>query len=163
MPDFTRDTILAMEAGPELDALVDKRLMADSWDFQCPECGSHHFGTNASDDSGSCHDEFGRGCRWCGPREACKRIESYSTDIAAAWEVVEKLVKPGHYNELSYHHDGENLDEPNLLAFMSMSLRDSYCVCATAPTAPLAICRAALLTTLEAKDVTDAQLPVGTT
>jgi hypothetical protein len=59
--------------------------MVDSWDFQCPECGGHYFGsTQRYWDRDKfirtpgiykrhCNDQFGVGCRWSGSSEECDR------------------------------------------------------------------------------------------
>jgi len=65
----------------------------------------------------------------------------YSTDIAAAWEVVEKM---------SYSFHVEIMSDINGMAwgcdFKDDPLHTTLCV---AETAPLAICRAALLTVMK--------------
>lgn len=73
-----------MKAGRELDALVAEKVMGlivPEWgeDTLCPYCGSE--------------------MRYCGTGSRCStcqewrygRYKEYSTDIAAAWEVVERL------------------------------------------------------------------------
>lgn len=76
-----------MEPGRELDALVAEKVMGlrVEWgqDTPCPDC-----------------DEVGRYCggrAWCSPCRAWyySAYKDYSTDIAAAWEVVERLVAGG--------------------------------------------------------------------
>jgi hypothetical protein len=68
-------------------------------------------------------------------------ISLYSTDIAAAWEVVEKMIEADGFFQMYYASTGEwlvDLDtEENLIG---------------EKTAPLAICRAALLATMEVSD-----------
>jgi hypothetical protein len=135
----TREEILNMPAGREMDALVAEKVMEqtdfshpgffwgegttedgkDGWDgFQCPRCNAD------SEDGGKC----------------CKH---YSTSIAAAWEVVEKINKE-HDVQIAIGKD-EKENRVEVLLWGS----DSGCV--YAPTAPLAICRAALLAVMEVK------------
>lgn len=91
-----------MDAGPELDRLVAEKVMG------CEPCG-HPF---------------------CGPRTGHNMPAPYSTDIRAAWEVVDKLglfVGKGFFGWIASQN--------------SYWLDSETC---TADTAPLAICRAAL-------------------
>lgn len=85
----TREQILSMEAGRELDELVHTCLFG----IECCPC--------TKDDRGySIHgynSETGM-CWSCGKRGA----RHYSTSIAAAWSVVEKLVAAGKYLALTY-------------------------------------------------------------
>jgi len=104
---MTRDEILAMEPGRELDALVAEKVMGwthyrEEWGGVVPDSISH-----------------------------------YSTDISAAWEVVEKMgpftqLTADIYNGITVWH-------------CSFSVVDSV----DAVTAPEAICKAALLAALE--------------
>ena len=80
-------------------------------------------------------------------------LPDYSTDIAAAWEVVEMLVGKDCESQdlfIECWSDGEWF-----VAFhpMGYSSREPMATCdgkkTGSPSAPLAICRAALLTTLE--------------
>lgn len=104
MTELTREQILNMPAGSEMDSLITTHIF--------------------------CVDGF-----WHG-------IKPYSTNISAAWDVVEKLLQKysvyieGKDNE--WFCDIEPLDEHVCLEFNT-----------TAPTAPLAICHAALLAILE--------------
>ena len=140
---MNRDNILKMEAGPEMDLLV------------APLVGWDH-----SHDYNECEDDWYTYCRNCGdePRFSerendCEVPPRYSTNIASAWEIVDKLKQSGFLvirlstgdilgNQWQFHcsdkwrevtHDGD---------------KDYF---ANAATAPLAICRAALLI-LEDKD-----------
>jgi hypothetical protein len=82
-----------MKAGRELDALVAEHVIgADGMWFRCPRCEGTWFGSSEAGDgtiTRHCHDQFGNGCRWSGPRLSAP--PRYSTDIASAWEVVAKV------------------------------------------------------------------------
>lgn len=82
--------IANLKAGRELDKLIAEKVFGGACrgGFQCPDCGSDHFGTcNPLAKEGEivirdCHN-----CSWKGPAiEACA---PYSTEIESAWELVE--------------------------------------------------------------------------
>lgn len=83
---MTREEILAMKPGRELDALVAKNVMGwkysqvspDTKKFYCLISGNNKGWWKAP-------DWKGWGCASCG-----EEPHEYSTDISAAWEVVEK-------------------------------------------------------------------------
>ena len=102
---MTKDEIMNMPAGREMDTLIAKSIFGNvkkSWDW-----------------------EF--------------TLPSYSTDISAAWRVVEKMSDAGSifsvFISQSYTSDGWGVTIEN--AFVRYDV--------VAGTAPLAICRAALL------------------
>jgi len=152
MADLTRDAILALPAGPELDALVAERVLGippERWLSVCREQGhrtdDYEYDPSDGDESGWCY--------MCGVSvcEAQKCPPRYSTDIAAAWVVVEHLrerwslwVGPQSIGEL-WACEYTRSDQRQLFAFPGES--DGPFV--TAETAPLALCRAALLTPQE--------------
>ena len=116
-----------MNAGRELDALVAEKVMG------------YYKATPES---------IGRGVRCWNKEGDCATTEfSPSTDIAAAWEVVEKLTKNLHEVK-----DGEwVLDRLGYLdgqyrCWFAMNVSDDvrWDIFAEADTAPLAICLAAL-------------------
>lgn len=115
-----------LNAGRELDALVAERVMGltsfkhDGYDGECAKCGFEW--------------DPHRG----GPGTACPIPDPYSTDIAAAWEVVEKLCASG--KGFTLEHPGFSPGTPDIHVFASFGM-SPYMV---AETAPLAICRAAL-------------------
>lgn len=93
-----------MHAGPELDALVAEHVMKGTGnygEFLCPNCGSYKFGSSSSDGGRT----LVRHCKRCkstfADDSACFRALPYSTDIAAAWLVMEKLC--ARYSNLSLH------------------------------------------------------------
>ena len=109
MADLMRDTILAMEAGPELNALVKARFTI--------------------------------------------RHRYPSIDIAAAMEVVETVDEKWIFDFRRNRVAGKVQIEVSFWRWKRGKLSESYE--SVAPTAPLAICRAALLTTLEVKATSD--------
>jgi hypothetical protein len=118
MNELIREQILAMPAGRVMDALVVERVMGYTIDYEFEEPQIKELRDK--------YDEWGM-------------IPCYSTDIAAAWQVVEKLrlfVMPWGDDEWCVSHERDKH-----LAFQNI---------VPAPSAPLAISRAALLATLEA-------------
>lgn len=133
MTTLTREAILAMPAGPEMDALVAEMVM--EWRFR-------------TDFDYSPPVDF-----WDGPG-VVREIALWrpSTDIAAAWEVVEKLRADGYCFNIDACEPKQAI-EP-LVGFMrdGHHINDHYQADrrdwrAFGPV-PLAICRAALQTTL---------------
>lgn len=124
-PTLTREQIEKMEAGPEMDALVAERVFGwAGWKRAEGDC-LHGIPPDATgrDRHGTC-------------------VPNYSTHIAAAWIVVDKLAR------LSFGIDREQCFgvRYDVRCYDDPDMRDK--VRATAETAPLAICRAALLATL---------------
>ena len=138
---MTRDEILALEAGRELDALVAEKVMGWTWGEYSPPVEGPSKILRPPESWAPSPD------RAPGSEVSCPgwhfRVPQYSTDIAAAWEVVEKMVPikygfnlaiespPGPWGdwEVHFYNGGTHL--------------------AFADTAPLAICRAALLAVME--------------
>ena len=137
---LTKDEILAMKPGRELDALVTEKVMGLNiklkgcvegeaidqclfdWDpdVPCPCSYMEKHKTNI-------------GCEHYQPV-----FKRYSTDISAAWEVAEKFhsyIENAGYGEKKYHVIlNEFNNNGNVYQFEAFG-----------ETAPLAICRAALL------------------
>jgi hypothetical protein len=108
---LTKDEILNMPAGREMDALIAEKVMKLKME------GSHHY--------------------WMNGAGAVASIPRYSTDIAAAWDVVEKI------NSTQMDEDGYQI-----VAKFHHYIRD---VCSgieflSAAGAAYVICRTALLT-----------------
>ena len=106
-----------MEPGRELDALIAEKVMGlhitkESRHTDCPVYDIQDAG------------------RFFAP------ISPYSTSIAAAWEVVEKVADPWVWSLSNYHGEWESE-----LTRIDIDHQGVY---ASAPTAPLAICHAAL-------------------
>ena len=121
---MTRDEILNMEAGREMDTLVAEKVMG--------------FPVKIGDITGEpYHAQFGYS------------MPNYSTNIAAAWMVVEKL--QNQYPAFNLVWVKLQILKPEIALrrawranFQGSTLSDAF-----ADTAPLAICRAALLAMLE--------------
>lgn len=122
---MTRDEIMALPAGRELDALVFEHVIGHRKVFR------------HSDGTPLCLGTDGSWCEVnkCGINNAAGR---YSTDIRAAWEVVVELMKGRKYG--AFVADGYDAGAKWLAGFGNNS--------ATADNAPLAICRAALLSVI---------------
>jgi hypothetical protein len=132
------DYIYNMPAGKEMDTLIAEKVMGlcahdwkltpndDDYDSVCRVCQK-------------CHLEFW-GLR--PPAYGC-HYGSYSTNIAAAWEVVEKMKEKGKLYLIVSDDTGYKaeilLNDPVPMAI------------AQCDTAPLAICRVALLAVMEIK------------
>lgn len=114
MPSPTRDEILAMEAGPELNALVATEVMG----FDINKRTKYIAGKRVHPDD------------W-----------SPSADIADAWEVVEKM------DDVMWTFTWLTDSRVWQARFIDILPMPE----AEAPTVQLAICRAALLTTIQEK------------
>lgn len=114
---MTREEILKMEAGPEMDRLVAEKVMRFVFE-DLP----------LTDEDKPEPRTF-----WIGPPMP------YSTNIKAAWMVVEKMHDSGWFFSITRY---SNCTDPWNAEFGSVLPR------VHAPTAPLAICRAALLAVL---------------
>ena len=120
---MSRDEILAMPAGREMDALIAANVLGWKVDD-----------LTATSPSGSANSRTAHGDDW---------LEYYSTDMTAAWKVVEKL---GFSLLRSPYTDNwtaaKITDVEPVISGVEVNLGDSEGV---ANSAPLAICRAALL------------------
>jgi len=134
------DYIYDMPAGKEMDTLVAEKVMG-----LC----AHDWKLIPNDDDGvcricqKCHLEFW-GLR---PPVYGAHYGSYSTDISAAWEVVERMNKQyGADIEIISHHPKNDCIAHFWNCDPNMSIEhimDDFV--ARADTVPLAICRGALL------------------
>ena len=137
---MTYDEIMALEAGRELDALVAEKVMGWKWDkgnslqhlLLGPDgaIGAVIFHDGIADDDGIVQ-----------PLDC----PHYSTDIAAAWEVVEKLRRANDGEYLFTINDAGMWYAKFLDEHGEPVSRSGFC-----DTAPLAICRAGLLAVMEA-------------
>jgi hypothetical protein len=128
---MTRDEILTMEAGREMDALIAREVMG----WSKIVLGS--YGHWVEEDGSGAYTTKHQVGDWC-PSE----------DIAAAWQVVEKLRERNFYSQ----HTDLTLTsgvEHWSWTFINHEPLAVYSVKATAPTAALAICFAALLAVME--------------
>lgn len=160
---MTREEILAMPAGPEMDAAIEELVLGQKLDrfheglrqligqpifpgqihvgyqrFECALCGR----------AGDAHS-----FRW---EEPCQRPAQrpYSTEIAPAWTVVERMAKvqpPGHAGPAFLHGlalracDDKAPGTPGSCWSAQFCTDFGYTPAGRADTAPLAICRAALM------------------
>ena len=138
---MTRDGILAMETGPELNALIAVELMG--WQRQeetppgyvCHEGGRDWISPDGKD----------WWCNHCGQEDG---FPDFSGSISAAWDVVEKLMEQNMWWASEYYrHD----DPPYDWAFCKPRGDNGAFryYDAKADALPLAICRAALLAVME--------------
>jgi hypothetical protein len=135
-PALTRESVEKMEAGPEMDALVAERVMG--WtDFKmAAECGRLHGIPPGSDRNyGEC-------------------LRRYSSVMAQAWDVVERMHALGFCFNLDKCAADDREQPPPMVTFMrdGHHINDHYQADrrdwhASGPV-PYAICRAALLSTL---------------
>lgn len=121
-----------LEAGPELDALIADKVMCmvpcENWFVQrYTELGPIWFGGAANCGHGALH--------YCYPKGSPAK---YSTNMEAAWTVLEKLSA----DKWRAIHIGNTDSGWNVQIDRSERALDS--ACDSSPTAPLAICRAAL-------------------
>jgi hypothetical protein len=130
---YTREGILEMPAGRELDALVAEKVMG--WELR--QCERHKT------------EPDGYACGLCWGWD---QFPAYSTDIDTAWQVVEKMQEDGDVF-IEWWQDGEWFVswKPLIIRNRDGSRVGAKCDGQTTgkPSAPLAICRAALLATLE--------------
>jgi hypothetical protein len=147
---LTKEAVLAMEAGPEMDALVAERVMGwkrggandhtrpahrPSKDFPGTVLGD--FGGKGPHDYLESPGPAGR-IYFCGCPSSAD-LPAYSTSIADAWEVVEKFISAGCAGWVE--GDGHT-------GYRAGCTSESGRFETDGGTAPLAICRAALLSTL---------------
>jgi hypothetical protein len=150
---LTRERILSLPAGRELDALVAERVMG-------------YTGIRLLNDLYLFRDATAAEKKEC-PSRRSESVPPYSESIAAAWAVVEKmatardyrlrLTAPGGFND--DEQGGEPIAEGEWEAVFQRphpaghewagDLDDSATAEAWGDTAPLAVSRAALLTTVD--------------
>jgi len=143
---MTRDEILNMPAGREMDALVAEKVMG--W-INVEKTTWSNFRADGT--------RFGGGeeLRGTPPNHydinpVMYPVKNYSTDIAAAWQVVEKMQAAHEW----YFHFGNKLYIFNIVDDNGEPEEDHRITLVahnTSHTAPLAICRAALLAVMEEK------------
>ena len=116
---MTREEIMKLEAGRELDFIIAEKVMnLKLFDKLNPES---HFGYSAK-------DGFINYCLLNGEK---KPIPLFSTEIGAAWQVVEKMLQNAHSKEFREFREELNGIEIHLYESRLAALH---------------ICRAALLT-----------------
>jgi hypothetical protein len=133
MSKLTRNKILKMEAGREMDALVAEKV------FGGPEAHKDWYWWDGANMVWSNDTAYGAKpilipALFAGPH--------FSTDISAAWEAVEKMKQGGHIFTFEMVTD----DEDQYSAGFERKMEDYKPIWSGfGDTAPLAICRAALL------------------
>lgn len=129
------------EAGRELDALVAERVFGLRVEIlPAPEHGHQH-GKNVPMEPQSCDPPPGMLGAWAAMYWVIPR---YSTDISAAWEVLERMRERGEW-VLNVMADGYEIDNHNAEAIPLKGWTwDDEWIAERADTAPLCICRAAL-------------------
>jgi len=144
-----REEIHVMEAGRELDALVAERVMG--WTQRNTYAGPQWYDQDGPVGRGATFQDEKTGT-WLGWQPSLK--------IADAWEVVEALrarrrnliLNDGTHHPPTYEVQA-GIDEHGPWAFCAFEIEGGINGrCARAMTAPLAICRAALLTTLSEEE-----------
>jgi hypothetical protein len=124
---MTKDEIMNMSAGQEMDTLVAEKVMKFHLDYEFADM----LGAPTVKELGDKYDEWGL-------------LPLYSTEIDAAWEVVEKLKDRWGIVNIEYSHSAPIARE-RWTAYFDIDF-DGFM--GFGDTAPLAICRAALLATL---------------
>jgi hypothetical protein len=132
------EVIMKLKAGRALNALVAERVMGLTADKKhCPYCGSEMWIGALRSRCSSCSEwRYG----W---------YKNYSDDIAAAWEVIERIREIDEYWCPDIHWDDDD-GEGNpmwVVSFNYFGEDESQFKVAEAQdkSAPLAICRAALI------------------
>lgn len=130
--ELNREAILAMEPGPEMDALVAERVMGWRQHFR----NTIHWVL----------EHEARSVGYGRPRAIFGEWQP-SRDIIAAWEVVEKLMQRYHWR-LSTPFEALDQHYAGLTPLGMTGWNGRPDILAGAVTMPLAICRAALLSAL---------------
>ena len=123
---MNRKEILEMPAGREMDALIAEKVIG----WRIDEL-------TAYSPSGSSCARHPKGDWW---------LNYYSTNMDAAWEIVEKFVSKGYGVHVYRHGDWNDKNGKRYW----QSYMDFRFPIVDADTAPLAICRAALLAVMDA-------------
>lgn len=126
---MTREEIEKMEAGREMDALIAEKI------FKTPDQHIYHIDYDPEG------NKFADGVK--------ESIPHYSTDIAAAWLVVEKIKDHSLDGRASYYFTVEyDRDNKNWRCGFKMMYDGFYDGYTIESTAPLAICKSALILSL---------------
>jgi hypothetical protein len=124
-----------MKAGPELDAMVTERVLEWEWKRSPDAYPEPHYAWVAP------RPQNLGGGEW----EVARHTPAFSTDIAAAWQVVEKIRSQGRYFEIGSAVEGDNETWTCVVGQLReddpTGDRPLVFDCATAP---LAICLASL-------------------
>lgn len=150
--NITREQIERMEAGREMDVLIAEKVMG--WrrmTYKEANPKNSHYATDLRL-TGRWHDSDGNATQQAEDCDDYYQPEfawSPSTDIAAAWQVVEKIKSIDPLYAFAVMFEGKSWEAGIYDSGYNTSF--DYDRSATATTAPLAICRAALLLTLGEK------------
>jgi hypothetical protein len=148
---MTRDEVLNMPAGREMDALIAEKVMgwiySDSWEQLVPS--GHADPPIWSDWEWDIEEltyvkhpiNMMGGVSYRGDKPY---IPEYSTNISAAWKIVEKMINDG-YDIVDIWHENV-VDVGWAMEWIKDGNGDNSI---GSDTAPLAICKAALLTALD--------------
>jgi hypothetical protein len=131
---MTRDDILKMEAGREMDALIAEKVMGWKWFTNPNESNIRYFRPIDKFRYGGIEADSKKGYTLALPK--------YSTDITAALEVQEKMASLGYYFSLDY-------DLCAWTATFSNTSGKLISVNTTKSNPSEEICRAALLAVME--------------
>lgn len=137
---MTRDEILSMPAGREMDALVAEKVMGQT-NFLHP---GFYWEERSTEDGDGWN---GMVCPRCGANETDnwkeKCTKHYSTDIVAAWEVLTSFKTWSCFDLDQEQYPDEEGDKE--LCGCTLMTNDTGFGMKRGETMPLAICRAALL------------------
>jgi hypothetical protein len=133
---MTRDEILTMPAGRKMNALIAVKIMGicpHDWQLENNLSNAQHV------------------CLLCGQKYYAYNppvTPDYSTDMTAAWQVVEKLSKPHIFINLSKFGDKYVCDIENMEDYSNPEKQFNRWKIDFCNSPALAICRAALLMTI---------------
>ena len=144
---MTQDEILAMEAGRGIDALIATHILGLAW-WRRGQSGQW---------IALCPHDTEIPDYWIrdvppidiGEDDLSEAVPCYSTDIAAAWQVADKLHNSGWWVRVKSAMN-EDLEQLGWAAHIGRWWNREY-LGTWALTAPLVICRAALLAIMEAE------------
>lgn len=140
---MTREEILNMPAGKEMDALITEKIMGLVWDeTRCRVCGW----PLADDPKDGCilSDCSMRPL----PKTRADEPAIYSTDLGAAWKLNDHLKQQG-WRFYMRDFDGVMYGKSCAAEFQKGDAAGPSTGWVEAETAPLAICRAALLAVMD--------------
>lgn len=143
---MTDDEIDAMQAGREMDALIAEKVTGwkaqhlpgkcdGKYFIRCGACGAYGHGNCYGNGEGQIQIK-------CGEHVSCwekAELPAYSTEIAAAWKIVEKMHMTVYTPGSSYSSGEYDSFSRGLYAAETQDGENG-----DGDTAPLAVCRAAL-------------------
>ena len=140
---MTRQEILALSAGRELDRLVAEHVLG--WtDFQYPT----HLTSAIDGLTAIAPDPTGGNC-W-----GRRYVEQFSSRISSAWQVIDHLIQRGYWVEINLPGGKRSKgDLPEVTLYTDFWEQEEADVVEMGETLPLVICRAALLTSLGKRSV----------